>query len=225
MSWRVRAELKGWLTVAAQQSGLPLSQEIDGRLEQSRDFDQAFGGPRPCAFFRSLAAAMTARYGDEDWLRPELFDAEARDFLIRQLLLADIGRRVGELASPAIRPLRHILARLEDAKEAYLARLADPPAAPPAPRTIRLLHPIRDEAGQLIEELTLVEPTAGDLLAVDKYEGDIAKGAATIAAFAALPVAVVGRLYWQDVLRLTPEIEMLSIPAGEMSDDSSSAAA
>jgi len=155
MSWRVTPELKEWIDTEAEASGRSTAQEIELRLELSRDLSRTFGGTRA---------------------------------------------------------IERILSRLEDARQAYLARLEDASARPPGPRTIRLLTPIEDDAGRPITELTLAEPTLGDLMAVDRLPGEVGRGQATIAAITGLPVSVVGRLQWRDLLRLDPEIQMLVEP-------------
>jgi hypothetical protein len=52
---RLREALKGQLETAAEAAGRSLSEEIEFRLEQSFQAEEALGGPRTRALFRSLA--------------------------------------------------------------------------------------------------------------------------------------------------------------------------
>ena len=76
MSWRVTPQLKGWLDQAAAESGRSLAQEIEIRLEMSREtergvldiHDITFGAATSgLMLLIGLLAAEARRHGAESW--------------------------------------------------------------------------------------------------------------------------------------------------------------
>lgn len=120
----------------------------------------------------------------------------------------DVDRR-GDAINPAHK-IPQLFRRLQAERVAYLQRLEDPPAMPLRTRTIHLLHPIVDDAGRPLTELTLTEPRLDEMMAIDDQTGEIWRRLATVAVFARLPLSVAEQLPWSDLWRLNPEIQLLT---------------
>lgn len=153
--FRTTKEMKDLLQRMADSSGRSIAQEIEHRLEQSAEFERAFGGPRLVALWRELAAAAEqASPGDDGWLGDyrkfavirarweRILDAAAPapadpteekiargDAALRDLRARQQLRYVAGEAWRALEMLRSIFAPAEELK-----RLADDPDLPPEKR-------------------------------------------------------------------------------------------
>lgn len=67
MSTRIRGELFNRLNEVAEQNDRPLGHEVEMRLEASLREDDALGGSRVAALFRTLASLIESHRGDE-WI-------------------------------------------------------------------------------------------------------------------------------------------------------------
>jgi hypothetical protein len=108
----------------------------------------------------------------------------------------------GMRSIPRIKFLQ-LVRRPQGAREALLQLLEGSPTMPPRPRTIRLLHPIVDDAAY---GANLTEPTLDEMIAIYDQTDEIGRGLATVAVFARLPLSVAEQLHWSDLWRLYPSI-------------------
>jgi hypothetical protein len=133
VSWKWPSEMNEWLNEEAKRAGVTKSREILGRLQQSRNFDASFGGPRERALFQGVAQMALAKFG-AGWM-DEPFSFLGCEDLIREMMLA---------VRPAASNSEWLLAAARRALDSFKAH--------PEPDRIKIARDLFDQSQACIPE-------------------------------------------------------------------------